>query len=229
MQHDCMSLPLRLDPSGSVFVVFRPAADVPRQAAGGKNWPELKPAEEIAGPWQVSFDPKWGGPAAPVTFGQLEDWSKRSEEGIRYYSGTATYRTVFQSKKQELESKSKIFLDLGRVAVMAEVKLNGKDLGIVWKPPYRVDVTDAMKQGENVLEARVVNLWINRQIGDEQLPEDSDRNANGTLKSWPQWLQEGQPSPTGRFTFTSWRLWKKGDPLVESGLLGPVTLQAAEE
>ena len=111
---------------------------------------------------------------------------------------------------------------------MAEVNLNGKDLGIVWKPPYRVDVTDALKPGENVLETKVVNLWINRQIGDEQLPEDSDRNQNGTLKSWPQWLQEGKPSPTGRFTFTSWRLWKKDDPLAESGLLGPVTLQAAE-
>ena len=67
---------------------------------------------------------------------------------------------------------------------------------------------------------------INRQIGDEHLPEDSDRNANGTLKSWPQWVQEGKPSPTGRYTFTDWRLWKKDDPLVESGLLGPVTIQA---
>ena len=74
----------------------------------------------------------------------------------------------------------------------------------------------------------MVNLWINRQIGDEQLPEDSDRKPNGTLKSWPAWLAEGKPSPTGRYTFTSWRLWKKGDPLVESGLLGPVTLLGVE-
>ena len=79
------------------------------------------------------------------------------------------------------------------------------------------------------MELKVVNLWINRQIGDEQLPEDSDRNANGTLKAWPKWLGAGQPSPAGRFTFTSWRLWKKGDALVESGLLGPVTLQTAVE
>jgi hypothetical protein len=228
MQHDCTSLPLRLDPSGSVFVMFRQAVSVPRHAAGGTNWPEFKPVQQIAGPWQVSFDPKWGGPAAPVAFPQLGDWSKRPEPGIRYYSGTATYRTVFESKIPTPRSKPKIFLDLGRVAVMAEVKLNGKDLGIVWKPPYRVDVSDALKDGENVLEAKVVNLWINRQIGDEQLPEDSDRNANGTLKSWPQWLQEGKPSPTGRFTFTSWRLWKKEDPLAESGLIGPLTLQTAD-
>ena len=96
------------------------------------------------------------------------------------------------------------------------------------KPPFRVDVTDALKSGENTLELKVVNLWINRQIGDEQLPEDSDRNPSGNLKSWPQWVQDGKPSPTGRYTFTSWRLWKKDSPLVESGLIGPVTLLTAE-
>ena len=110
---------------------------------------------------------------------------------------------------------------------MAEVSLNGKSLGTLWKPPYRVDLSGVLKEGENTLEVRVANLWVNRQIGDEQLPEDSDRNPNGTLKSWPTWLAEGKPSPTGRYTFTSWRLWKKDDPLVPSGLLGPVRLIAA--
>jgi hypothetical protein len=123
--------------------------------------------------------------------------------------------------------------------VMAQVKLNGKDLGILWKPPYRVDVTEALKAGNNSLEVEVVNLWINRQIGDEELPEDSVRNhegsilwglvpIRGTLKEWPKWLGEGKPSPTGRYTFTTWRLWNKGDPLVESGLLGPVRLHTAQ-
>jgi hypothetical protein len=121
------------------------------------------------------------------------------------------------------------FLDLGRVEIMAQVKLNGRDLGILWKPPYRADVTKALQTGENQLEIRAVNLWINRLIGDEQLPEDSDRNPNGsTLKSWPQWLLDGKPNPSGRFTFTSHRLWKKDDALVPSGLLGPVSLQTAE-
>jgi hypothetical protein len=84
-----------------------------------------------------------------------------------------------------------------------------------------------LKAGDNALEIGVTNLWINRMIGDEELPEDSDRNPDGTLKAWPQWVQEGKPSPTGRFTFTSWRLWKKGEAPVESGLLGPVTLRVA--
>jgi len=110
------------------------------------------------------------------------------------------------------------------VEVMAEVKLNGKDLGILWKSPYQVDVTSALQPGKNQMELKVVNLWINRQIGDENLPEDSERNKNTTLKSWPEWLQQGKPSSTGRISFTSWRLWKKGDPLSPSGLIGPVSV-----
>lgn len=219
------TVPLRLDPSGSAFVIFRKAANGTRPMADGRNWLEFAPLQEIVGPWEVTFDPKWGGPEKPVIFEQLDDWSKRPESGVRYYSGTAQYRKAFTISRSTIgNSRSRIFLDLGRVEVMAQVKLNGKDLGILWKTPYRVEVTDTIQPSENVLEIDVVNLWINRQIGDEQLPEDSDRNPNGTLKEWPQWLQEGKPSPTGRYTFTSWRLWKKDDSPVPSGLLGPVTL-----
>ena len=129
--------------------------------------------------------------------------------------------------RELLGKDRRVYLDLGDVQVMATVKLNGKDLGILWKPPYRADVTGVLKAGENTLEIGVTNLWINRMIGDEELPEDSDRNPDGTLKAWPQWVQEGKPSPTGRSTFTSWRLWKKGDAPVPSGLIGPVTLRVA--
>jgi hypothetical protein len=202
-------------------VIFREATKATQ--ATGKNWVETVPVQEITGPWAVAFDPKWGGPAQ-VTFDKLEDWSKRPEDGIKYYSGTANYQTKFIYKPASAPTKT--WLDLGKVAVMAEVRLNGKDLGILWKPPYRVDVTGALRAGENQLELKVVNLLINRQIGDEQLPDDSPRNPGGTLRAWPQWVQDGKPSPTGRFTFGSHRLWKKNDPLVESGLLGPVTLQA---
>ncbi len=228
LKGDATTVPLRLDPSGSVFVVFRKIAGRERPTAGGRNWMEFKPLQEIAGPWELRFPPNRGAPEQ-VTLDKLISWHEYSDPGVKYFSGTATYRTNFRWDRPSSPApgaSGPIFLDLGRVEVMAQVKLNGKDLGILWKTPYRVEVTDAIQPGDNVLEVDVVNLWINRQIGDEQLPEDSQRNPNGTLKEWPQWVQEGKPSPTGRYTFTSWRLWKKDDPLVPSGLLGPVMLSA---
>jgi hypothetical protein len=158
-------------------------------------------------------------------------WNEHSDTGVKYFSGVAIYRKTFQwvpTPAQGADRKRQLFLDLGRVEVIAEARLNGKALGILWKPPFRLEVTGALKPGENTLEVKVVNLWVNRQIGDEQLREDSDRKPDGTLKSWPQWVQAGKQSPTGRYTFTSWRLWKKNDALLESGLLGPVTLSTSE-
>ncbi len=196
-----------------------------RTAAGTThtlNVPPLPQAMELAGPWQVHFDPHWGGPG-DVSFAQLDDWAQRPEEGVRFYSGTAVYQHPFVVPP-ELRAASRMVLDLGQVAVMAEVTLNGQPLGLLWKPPFRVDVTEAIREGTNSLEVRVVNLWINRMVGDEQLPDDSQRNPDGTLKAWPKWVEEGQRSPTGRYTFTSWRLWKKDEPLEPSGLLGPVRL-----
>ena len=108
------------------------------------------------------------------------------------------------------------------------MKINGKRFPLLWKPPYRLDVTTAARAGRNTIEVMVVNLWPNRLIGDEQLPEDSERNPDGTLKSWPSWLIADKPSPTGRYTFSIWRLWKKNDALLESGLLGPVKLIPAQ-
>jgi hypothetical protein len=226
--------------------------------------PQVPAAIEIAGPWEVRFEPNRGAPAR-ATFDKLISWSERPELGVKYFSGHATYRTSFEApgsaganegRFEKLRNgsadslvranstsgtepadkavrapvlESRLFLDLGHVAVIAEVNLNGLSLGTLWKPPYRVDVTAALRPGTNVLEVRVVNLWVNRMIGDEQLPEDSERNANGTLKQWPAWVQEDRPSPSGRFTFTTWRLWKKDAPLQASGLLGPVRLIPAIE
>jgi hypothetical protein len=117
-----------------------------------------------------------------------------------------------------------MILDLGQVADIAEVRLNGQDFGTLWRPPYRVDVSRAYRPGANRLEVKVTNLWVNRMIGDEFLPEDSDRNPDGTLKAWPAWVQQEKPSPTGRITVTSWWLWKKEEKLLPSGLIGPVKL-----
>ena len=186
----------------------------------------VPPAFDLSGPWEVSFEPNRGAPAK-ATFDQLISWSESPVDGIKYFSGHATYRKQFEFNEVISKSTMRVYLDLGKVEIMAQVRLNGKSLGILWKPPYRVDVTDALQKGVNEVEIRVVNLWVNRMIGDEQLPEDSERNGDGTLKEWPKWLLEGKSSPTGRFSFTSWRLWKKGDPLVPSGLLGPVRLSTS--
>ncbi|HSU53360.1 MAG TPA: hypothetical protein VLT36_04810, partial [Candidatus Dormibacteraeota bacterium] len=117
----------------------------------------------------------------------------------------------------------------GEVAVIGHLRINGQDFGTLWKAPFRAEVTRAILPGENVIEVSVANLWINRMIGDEQLPEDSERNPGGTLKKWPDWVLKGERSPAGRVSFTSWRLWKKDSPLQKSGLLGPVRLSVARD
>ena len=145
-------------------------------------------------------------------------------------SGTATYRTAFTVPAGFGGKDRRLRLDLGRVEVMAQVNLNGKELGILWKPPFEVDVTEALRPGTNRLEIQVVNLWVNRLIGDEFLPEDCEwrpahLQTGRVLVHWPQWLVEGKPSPTGRVTFTPWKCWSKDSPLIESGLLGPVRIR----
>ena len=233
---------VRSVPDTAAIVKVEPAIDLERREILKNGTFELKTADGksrtvlceglpgkigIGGPWNVAFTPGWGAPEK-VVLDQLMSLDKHSDPGVKYYSGSVTYTKSFTYKK-EAESGEKlkkvVYLDLGKVAVMASVKLNGKDLGLLWKTPYRVEVTNDLKDGENAIEIRVVNLWINRMIGDEQLPEDSERNPDGTLKKWPQWLQDGKPSPAGRFTFTSWRLWAKDSPLQPSGLLGPVRIE----
>jgi hypothetical protein len=189
---------------------------------------EIPEAQEVIGPWSVRFAPAWGGPAQ-ATFEKLVSWSSHADPGIKYYSGTAVYSAAFELPRTLLKGDRRLYLDLGRVEIMAEVKVNGKGFPLLWKPPYRLDVTDAARAGRNTIEVKVVNLWPNRLIGDEQLPEDSERNPDGTLKRWPQWLLDGKPSPAGRYTFSMWRLWKKNDPLLDSGLLGPVKLIPAQQ
>ncbi|MCL5280799.1 MAG: hypothetical protein M1376_12935, partial [Planctomycetes bacterium] len=189
--------------------------------------PALPQPLEIPGPWQLRFPPNAGAPEQ-VTLEKLVSWSEHSAPGVKYFSGTATYTKTITIPPPMLGQNRHLILDLGNVQVVAEVKLNGKDLGLLWKSPYRVEITGAARPGDNALEVRVTNLWVNRMIGDENLPEDSSRNPEGTLKEWPVWVREGKPSPTGRCTFTSWRLWKAGDPLVGSGLVGPVILRVVE-
>jgi len=224
------SAEVRVDENGRLFVEAWQPGRYELKTASGRTLRADAPATpmvEISGPWELRFPPGWGAPER-VTLAKLVSWTDHGDPGLKHFSGTAVYARTISAPGELFGDNRRVYLDLGKVQIMARVKLNGQDLGVLWKPPYRVDVTGILKPGANALEVGVTNLWVNRLIGDEDLPEDSERNPNGTLKTWPQWVQEGKPSPTGRFTFVSWRLWKKGEPLVESGLLGPVTLRVVE-
>jgi len=192
------TVPLQCNPRESAFVVFR--KPIPPNAAGSalSNYPQTTVQSELSGAWEISFDPKWGGPEK-IIFDSLVDWSKRAEAGIKFYSGTAVYRKSFSIAALPAAGE-KLWLDLGEVHEEAVVKLNGQNLGVVWNKPARVDISGAVLTGENSLEITVVNLWPNRLIGDASL------------------------SPEKRFTETNIRKFVATTPLLPSGLLGPVRI-----
>ena len=209
-------IPMEFDAFQSFFVVF----DGKGEATASKtanNFPELKPIQELSGAWEIAFDPKWGGPEK-ITFDTLQDWTARPESGIKYYSGIATYRKTINLAQAP---KGKMYLDLGVVHDMARVRLNGQDLGVVWCAPWRVDLTDAIKAGDNPLEIEVVNRWANRLIGDKQ-PAD----ANVRTVECPPGFLGGQRFKAGRYTYSMHDPYKAQSPLDPSGLIGPVTLRS---
>ncbi len=215
-------------PDGAVVLEASQAGRYALRTASGKaltaEVAAVPPGRELEGEWAVEF-PVGGGAPDRITLPRLISWSDHPDQGVKYFSGTATYGKTFDLPETMLDADRRIILDLGKVEVMAEVILNGQSFGVLWKAPFRVDVTRGLRAGRNALQVNVTNLWINRMIGDEQLPEDSDRLGHGTLKDWPAWLAEAKPSPSGRHTFATWRLWRKDDPLVPSGLIGPVALR----
>lgn len=196
----------------------------------------------IGGAWEVNFAPGLGAPDK-VTLPELVSWSKHAAPGVRYFSGTATYRKRF-TLPAGLSGKGRVLmLDLGAVKNLAEVAINGRNLGILWRPPFRVDATAALRSGENDLEIKVTNLWPNRMIGDEQEPDDCQWGGPTTwqhsdppeqvgrpLQVIPGWLVEGKPRPSkGRVTFTTWKFFDKDTPLLDAGLLGPVVLHVGQD
>jgi hypothetical protein len=190
-------LPLRLEANGSVFVILNQRTKR-RDRDKGKNWTEPKIIQSLTGAWQVAFDSTYGGPAKPVQADSLFDWSGHSVPGIRYYSGTASYSQSFEWNGKGNDSR--VWLDLGAVANLAEVTVNGTPCGIAWTPPYRVEITKALKPGKNELVIDVTNTWANRLIGDQSLPEAQ------------------------RVTWTTAPYRLEGKPLLEAGLLGPVNI-----
>ena len=224
-------------PAQSWFVVFRNKSTQPDPRI--RNFPLGKEEVTPTGPWTVTFDPAWGGPAAPVEFTTLDDWTTRPEPGIRYFSGTALYRTTFDAampaSPEETSSRPALFLDLGSVRHLARVRLNDRDLGVIWCAPWGVDVpAKLLKPTGNRLEIAVTNVWANRLIGDEQQAADCEwlpghMGNGGYLKRFPDWFVNRQPRPSpGRHTFTTWNYFNRNSQLVSSGLLGPVRMVARE-
>ncbi|MDP2337008.1 MAG: glycosyl hydrolase [Bacteroidota bacterium] len=233
--NDKTSIPLKFDDAQSYFVVFRNKAFKP-DPDGKSNFPSMKEVLTIKGPWQVTFDPVWGGPAKPVTFTSLDDWTNYSEPGIKYYSGTATYKTSFDVPSKQIADKQSVFyLDLGVVKHVARVVFNNKDLGVVWTAPWNVKLPAMLlKEKGNQIEVQITNVWANRLIGDEQEPADCEWlpgytyfKAGSFLKEFPDWFLKKEQRPSkGRYCFTTWNYFTKDSPLISSGLIGPVTIES---
>ncbi len=196
------TVPLEFAAGQSYFVVFKKSSRRKPARQNRENFAPLKTFTELTGDWQVTFDPKWGGPSEPVIFPKLGDWAEQPDEAIKFYSGTAIYRKTFELPTGR--GSSPLFLDLGKVKDVAEVRLNGRTLGTVWCEPRRIEITSAARVGTNELSVLVANQWVNRLIGDSRLPAEK------------------------RFTWTTWNPYKPDSTLLPSGLLGPVELKAAE-
>jgi len=151
------TVPLKLEPNGAVFVVFREKASV---SARNLPQPRERPLGSVDGPWGVRFQPDRGAPAN-ATFDRLSPWNESADPGVKYFSGTATYEKTIQAPVAWFEDGGELWLDLGEVKNLAEVRVNGESLGIVWTEPFRVNVSKALRPGENKLEIRVTNLWVN--------------------------------------------------------------------
>ncbi len=192
------SIPLKFDPYGSLFVVFKDSISPDVQGTEKSNWPEMQALMDIEGPWHLAFDTAWGGPGSMIA-DELFDWSTSSDEGIKYYSGKVVYTNTFDFENFEKSKRYWIELNELKDVGIASIELNGKDLGIVWTKPFRMEITEALKSGENSLIITVVNNWHNRMIGDRGKPQEE------------------------RFTMTNINIrddWKLG----KSGLLGPVKI-----
>ncbi len=190
------TIPLQLNAYETVFVVFRKAASQTSATVPEKH---DAPLATIDGPWKVTFEAGKGAPAE-ATFSKLTSWSEQTDPGIRYFSGHGTYTTVATAPADWFKAKGQLWLDLGQVKDLAEVTVNGQKVGTVWKAPFRIDVSKEMHPGQNTIEVRVANLWVNRLIGDQQ------------------------PDAATKYTFTTHNPYKAQSPLLPSGLLGPVQI-----
>ena len=195
------TVPLRLEPWGTVFVVFRKPTSETSRKLPDENQSELL---AVAGPWNVTFQPDRGAPAT-ITLENLISWPDSNDKGVKYFSGTATYTKSVEAKQEWFGKGKRLWLNLGEVRNLAEIEINGKSLGVVWHSPYKMDITDAIKPGANQLVVKVTNAWVNRLIGDQQ------------------------PDAPAKYTFTAVQPYKSDSPLQPSGLIGPVLINSTEQ
>jgi hypothetical protein len=188
-------VPLTLDAHETAFVVFRKHTSIAERAIPAATQTTVLTLDA----WQVKFPAGRGAPV-DARAAALNSWSDDPDKGIRYFSGTATYATTLTAPPDWFGAANRLWLDLGKVKNIAQISVNGKDTGLVWKAPFRVDVSAALKPGTNRLQVKVTNLWVNRLIGDAQA--DTPR----------------------KYTFTTQAFYKADSPLLPSGLLGPVRL-----
>ena len=234
-QNDCTLVDITLDPHGSVFII---ANDSAAPAAPGFRPVEIKPIDSLTvqQPWTLTFQPGRGAPAS-VKMMTLTPWNESEDNGVKYFSGTATYTTAFICPRRFLKGQS-CWLSLGNVKNCAVVIINGHRCEALWKPPFKVDVTPWLQKGKNSLRIEVTNLWKNRMIGDEFEKDDVEWSdmlyysyAPGNppigrfMKSIPDWLRLGKPRPSKhRYTLSSFKFFTTQTPLAPSGLMGPVRL-----
>jgi hypothetical protein len=236
---DRTTVPLHLAERETVFVVFRKAATTTtRTIARAAN----TTVATVSGPWDVAFPPNFGAPAK-IQLAKLESWTANTDDGVKYFSGTATYTKSVQAPQGWFRPGAKVLLDLGMVKDLAEVSVNGKALGILWKAPYRVDATGALKAGANRLEVKVTNEWTNRQIGDRLLPVEKRVLAQAApMFGAPAGAapagrgaapagaaaagRGGAPAGRGGAAPPAGAMGGRGGPQIpaESGLMGPVTV-----
>jgi hypothetical protein len=194
------TIPLHLEPWGTVFVVFRKATTETSLTLPKVTETQLA---TVDGSWKVSFQPDRGAPPS-ITLDKLSSWSENQDAGVRYFSGSGIYTRTVDAPADWFKSGAHVWLDLGNVKNLAEIEINGKFLGIVWHAPFRVDATAALKPGNNEISIKVTNAWVNRLIGDQQ------------------------PDATTKYTFTTVKPYQADSPLQASGLLGPVTVWSSE-
>lgn len=179
----------------------------------------------LTGPWRVELDSPVDTKRA-LNLPTLVDLAKHADEAVKHFSGTATYHHSFKVANPP----TRLVLDLGRVHDLARIVVNGRDLGVLWQPPFTLDIGPALKPGENHLEVAVTNTWHNRLVGDEQHPADftwgEDRGDKGhAMKAYPAWFLKNQPRPESRRkAFVTWYYHRQNTPLLPAGLVGPVRL-----